>query len=162
MPPPCGGERSADDAASFAPRGPDTIEGRDCAGGGGMSGKRQQPGGDVTILSAGCALEGRLIARGPVRVEGAINGALTADGPVSVATGARILGEVRVDDLTVRGKVHGIVVVRSHLQVLASGAVRGYARYATLEVERGGVVDGSATLQAEAAARADELREAAE
>jgi cytoskeletal protein CcmA (bactofilin family) len=160
MPPPCGGKRSADDAASFAPRGPDTIEGRDLRGGA-MSGKRQQPGGDVTILSAGCALEGRLIARGPVRVEGAINGGLTAEGPVSVAAGARILGEVRVNDLTVRGKVHGIVVVRSHLQVLASGAVRGYARYATLEVERGGVVDGSATLQVEVA-RADELREAAE
>lgn len=113
-------------------------------------------------MSAGCALEGRLTARGPVRVEGAISGGLTVEGPVSVATGARILGEVRVDDLTVRGKVHGIIVVRSHLQVMASGAVRGYARYATLEVERGGVVDGSATLQAEASARADELREAAE
>lgn len=127
-----------------------------------MSGKRQQPGGDVTILSVGCALEGKLTARGPVRVEGAISGGLTAAGPVSVAAGARILGEVRADTLTVRGKVHGIVFVRSHLQVLESGAVRGYARYGTLEVARGGVVDGSTTLQAEVSAAGDELREAAE
>ena len=127
-----------------------------------MSGKRQQPNGEITVLSAGCALEGKLTARGPVQLDGAISGGVTAEGPVSVGVGARILGEVRADALTVNGKIHGMVFVRSHLQVLASGAVRGYARYATLEVERGGVVDGSATLQHEASAPGDDMRDAAE
>ena len=129
-----------------------------------MSGRRQQPGGggDITVLSADCALEGKLTARGPVRMNGAISGTLTTEGPLLVGSGARILGEVRADTLTVSGTIHGIVVVRSHLQVRASGAVRGYARYATLEVERGGVVDGNATLQVDASEHGDELREAAE
>jgi cytoskeletal protein CcmA (bactofilin family) len=126
-----------------------------------MSRKQRQPEGGVTVLSAGCALEGKLIARGPVQLDGAISGGLTAEGAVTVGTGARILGEVRAGALTVRGKVHGMVFVRSHLQVLASGAVRGYARYATLEVERGGVVDGHTTLQSEISATT-ELRQAAE
>jgi cytoskeletal protein CcmA (bactofilin family) len=128
-----------------------------------MSGKRQQPeSGQVTVLSVDCALEGKLTTRGAVRMEGAMSGALTAEGPVSVGAGARILGEVRAETLTVSGRIHGIVVVRSHLQVQASGSVRGYARYATLGVERGGVVDGNATLQVEEFPAGNELREAAE
>lgn len=126
-----------------------------------MSGKRQRPNGGVTVLSADCALEGKLTARGPVQVDGAISGALSAEGAVCVGRGARILGEVRADTLTLSGTIHGIVFVRSHLQVQASGSLRGYARYATLAVAKGGVVDGSTTLQVEANAP-DEMRAAAE
>ena len=127
-----------------------------------MSGKRP-PGGDVTILSEGSALEGKLSACGPVHVEGAISGSLVTNARVTVGAKARILGEVRAEELSVRGKIHGLVFVRSHLQVTASGAVRGYARYATLEVARGGVVDGNAILMTDTAQpEGDDLRDAAE
>jgi cytoskeletal protein CcmA (bactofilin family) len=130
---------------------------------GAMSSKGEQPGGEVTVLSEGCALEGTLSARGPVQIDGAISGGLITDGHASIGASARILGEVRADELSVHGEVSGLVFVRGHLQVAASGAVRGYARYATLEVARGGVVDGAATLMPEAPQPArDDLSEAAE
>jgi cytoskeletal protein CcmA (bactofilin family) len=43
------------------------------------------------------------------------------------------------------GRIDGIVHVRSHLRVSRGGVLRGHARYLTLEIERGGVMDGSTT-----------------
>jgi cytoskeletal protein CcmA (bactofilin family) len=64
---------------------------------------------------------------------------------VSVGPEGKILGEVTADQLSVGGRVEGTVFARGHLLVLASGVVHGNARYTSLEVERGGVMDGSAS-----------------
>lgn len=108
-------------------------------------GTRRRPPADVTVLGAGSALEGKLTARGAVQLDGAVSGELNTSGALSVSREARILGEVHAQAITVHGKIHGIVSARTHLQVLTGGEVRGHARYATLEVERGGIMDGSAT-----------------
>lgn len=116
-----------------------------------MFGKRPKspreaaPAGNLTVIAAGSAVEGKLRIRGAVRVDGAVNGAVIAEGSVVVGPEGRILGEVEADDLTVAGRIDGILRVRGHLRVQASGAVQGHARYTTLEVERGGVMDGSTT-----------------
>jgi cytoskeletal protein CcmA (bactofilin family) len=121
-------------------------------------GKRPKPPAavptDITIIAAGSAVEGKLLIRGAVRVDGAVNGAVVADGSVVIGPEGKVLGEVEADDLTVAGRVDGIVRVRGHLRVQATGAVQGHARYTTLEVERGGVMDGSTTHLVEGASTA--------
>jgi cytoskeletal protein CcmA (bactofilin family) len=100
--------------------------------------------GAVTILAADAQLEGKLCARGAVRVEGAVLGTVTAP-EVLVAEKAGVLGEVHAEHVTVRGTLLGLAFARDRLHVAASGVIRGHARYAALEVERGGVVEGSST-----------------
>jgi cytoskeletal protein CcmA (bactofilin family) len=118
-------------------------------------GKRPKPPAatpqDITIIASGSAVEGKLLIRGAVRVDGAVNGAVVADGSVVIGPEGKVLGEVEADDLTVAGRVDGIVRVRGHLRVQSTGAVQGHARYTTLEVERGGVMDGSTTHLVEGA-----------
>lgn len=99
--------------------------------------------GSVTILAADTELQGDLRVRGALRVDGAVYGNVTSDGDVSLGAGARILGEVRARSLSVGGRIDGIVRVRDHLRVLRGGMVRGHARYQSLEIERGGVMDGT-------------------
>ena len=108
-----------------------------------MSPKPSAPAGRVTLISAGSELQGDLRVRGALRVEGAVYGNVTTDGHLSLGPEARILGEVRAHSLAVGGRIDGIVRVRDHLKVLRGGVVRGHARYQSLEIERGGVVDGS-------------------
>ena len=110
-----------------------------------MFGKRQQAAASITVIAAGSVVEGTLRARGMVQVDGTIDGALIAEGHVSVGPEGRILGEVTADQLSVGGRIEGSVFARGHLLVLASGVVHGNARYTSLEVERGGVMDGSAS-----------------
>lgn len=104
----------------------------------------------ITVIAAGSVVEGTLRVRGMVQVDGTIDGTLIADGHVSVGPDGRILGEVTADQLSVGGKIEGTLNARGHLHVLASGAVRGNARYASLEIERGGVMDGNASRLDEA------------
>jgi cytoskeletal protein CcmA (bactofilin family) len=110
-----------------------------------MFGKRQQAAASITVIAAGSVVEGTLRTRGMVQVDGTIDGALVAEGHVSVGPEGRILGEVTADQLSVGGRIEGTVFARGHLLVLASGVVHGNARYTSLEVERGGVMDGSAS-----------------
>ena len=117
-----------------------------------MFGKRVQvsTAADTTVIAAGSTVEGTLRTRGKVQVDGVIDGKLLAEGAVSVGPEGKILGEVFADQLTVGGCIEGTAVARGHLHVLASGAVRGTAHYATLQVERGGVMDGNAARVEEA------------
>lgn len=101
------------------------------------------PAGPITLIAAATELQGDLRVRGALRVEGAVYGNVRADGHMSLGPAARIVGEVRANTLAVAGRIDGIVQVRDHLHVLRGGVVRGHARYQSLQIERGGVMDGT-------------------
>lgn len=120
-----------------------------------MFGKRQHVvATTTTVIAAGCIVEGSLRVSGMVQVDGTVDGTLSADGHVSVGPDGKILGELRTDQLSIGGTVDGALHVRGHLHVLASGVVKGTAAYASLEVDRGGVMDGSASRVVESALQA--------
>lgn len=99
--------------------------------------------GQVTVLAEGAALEGKIRTRGPLHVDGAVCGTLTCEGLMSVGATGRVLGELNVQSLSANGRVSGIVFVRHHLQLREQGRLVGHARYETLEIVRGGVLDGT-------------------
>lgn len=110
-----------------------------------MFGKRQQTAATVTVIAQGSVVEGTLRVRGLIQVDGTVEGTLIAEGHVSVGPEGKIRGEVTADALSIGGRVDGTVLARGHLHVLSSGVVHGDARYTTLEVDRGGVMDGRAS-----------------
>lgn len=108
-----------------------------------MSNKSRASAVQVTVLAEGSALEGTIRTRGPLQVDGAVCGSLSSDGPMSVGTSGRIMGELHAQSLSANGRVSGLVFVRHHLQVRERGRLCGHARYETLEIVRGGIVDGT-------------------
>jgi cytoskeletal protein CcmA (bactofilin family) len=110
----------------------------------------------LTVVSADAALEGDLRVAGALRVDGAVFGNVTAEGDMSVGPEGRILGEVRAKNLSVFGRIDGIAHVRGHLYVRRGGLMRGHARYMTLQIERGGVMDGSTSRTDDVAASSEE------
>lgn len=110
-----------------------------------MFGRRQQASGTaVTVIAAGSKIEGTLRVEGLVQIDGVVDGHVLVQGQVSIGPEGRIIGDVEADDLVVGGNVDGALLARGHLHLLATGVVHGDARYTTLEVDRGGVVDGRA------------------
>lgn len=105
--------------------------------------KKPQVATEVTVIAEGSALEGTIRTRGPLQIDGAVCGTLTCEGPMSVGATGLTMGEVHAQSLSVNGRVQGIVFVRHHLQVREQGKICGHARYETLEIVRGGVVDGT-------------------
>lgn len=97
----------------------------------------------MTVLAEGAALEGTIKTRGPLQVDGAVCGTLTCEGLMSVGATGRVMGELHVQSLSNNGQVSGLVFVRHHFQLREQGRLIGHARYETLEIVRGGVLDGT-------------------
>ncbi len=110
-----------------------------------MFGKRQQAAQAITVIASGSVIEGTLRVKGMLQLDGTVQGTLIAEGHVSVGPEGKILGDVTGDNLSIAGRIEGTVNARGHLHVLATGVVQGGARYASLEVDRGGVMDGRAS-----------------
>jgi cytoskeletal protein CcmA (bactofilin family) len=119
-----------------------------------MFGKKQQASGArgaVTVIAAGSTIEGTLRVRGLVQIDGTVDGQVLVEGQVSIGPEGKVIGNVQADDLVVGGHVDGSLGARRHLHVLSTGIVHGDASYTTLQVDRGGVMDGRARLSEEKA-----------
>lgn len=106
-----------------------------------MFNKRQQTTA-VTVIAGGTSVDGTVRARGVVQVDGRVVGNLQVEGHVCVGPEGVVEGEVHADDLSVGGRLEGTALVKGHLHVLSGGAIEGEVRYGSLEVSRGGVIDG--------------------
>jgi cytoskeletal protein CcmA (bactofilin family) len=108
-----------------------------------MFGKQKASAAEPTVIGRGAVVEGKIRASGPIQIDGQIDGTLVVDGQVSVGPSGAIIGEVVADDIVVGGRVEGKLHARTHLHVAPGGSVRGEARYGTLQIDRGGVIDGT-------------------
>ena len=98
---------------------------------------------EPTVIGKGTMIQGTVKVSGRVQIDGQIDGTLVAEGHVSVGPTGSILGEVYAEELAVGGKVEGKVNVKNHLHIAPGGTARGEMRYGSLQVDRGGVIDGS-------------------
>jgi cytoskeletal protein CcmA (bactofilin family) len=108
-----------------------------------FGGKAKTPP-EPTVIGRGTIVEGTVRACGAVQVDGQIEGALIAEGQVSVGPTGSVLGDVVAYQLDVGGLVDGRINIRDHLHVAPGGTARGEVRYGSLQVDRGGVLTGSA------------------
>jgi cytoskeletal protein CcmA (bactofilin family) len=104
---------------------------------------RSSSASEPTVIGKGTVIEGTIKVLGRVQVDGQIDGTLIAEGHVSVGPTGSVLGELVAEELAVGGRVEGRVNVRDHLHIAPGGLARGEVRYGSLQVDRGGVIDGS-------------------
>jgi len=98
---------------------------------------------EPTVLGRGAVVEGTIRACGPIQIDGQVDGTLLVDGAVSVGPNGSVTGELVADEIAVGGRVEGKLTARSHLHIAPGGSVRGEVRYGSLQVDRGGVLDGT-------------------
>jgi cytoskeletal protein CcmA (bactofilin family) len=106
--------------------------------------KSRSESAEPTVIGSGTVVEGSIRVGGPIQVDGQIDGALIAEGDAAIGRTGSVLGDVFADDLMIAGRVEGNVTVRDHLHVASGGSMLGEARYGSLQVDRGGVLAGSA------------------
>jgi cytoskeletal protein CcmA (bactofilin family) len=108
-----------------------------------MFGRKTASAAEPTVIGRGAVVEGKVRASGPIQIDGHIDGALDVEGQVSIGPNGAISGEVTADDVVVGGRIEGMVHARGHLHVASGGSVRGEARYGSLQIDRGGLIDGT-------------------
>lgn len=117
-----------------------------------------------SLIGAGTKIEGNISFAGGLRVDGEIQGNVSAaaDQPSTlvVSERARIDGEIRVSHLVANGTINGPVFATDSLELQSNSRLRGDVHYNTLEMHLGAIVEGR-LVHGEAEGKTVELKLAA-
>ncbi|MFO7446107.1 MAG: polymer-forming cytoskeletal protein [Ignavibacteriaceae bacterium] len=101
---------------------------------------------EVTIISAGVVIEGKISSNGSVRIDGAVNGDVSANANITIGESGEINGEVNAEIITVGGRVVGTVIAREKLTLEAKSILKGDLNSKILVVEAGARFDGKSIM----------------
>lgn len=107
--------------------------------------------GAISIVGPGMKVVGDLETDGTVRIEGRVEGNVRAGKAVIVGREGVVAGDVRTQDAVIAGRVTGSVVAESRLELQATSRIEGDVSTRKLQLEEGGVLNGSVTMSDDAA-----------
>jgi cytoskeletal protein CcmA (bactofilin family) len=104
---------------------------------------------DVRKLIVGreISLTGEITSCDQLIVEGSVEANLTNCRDVDIAETGLFKGSATVEEVEVRGRFEGNLIVRKRLYVRATGRVSGAIRYGQIEIECGGQISGDIQAQ---------------
>lgn len=108
----------------------------------------QRAGSDqtVTVIGNGARLEGNLIAAASLRIEGTVNGTITAEGDVIIAPEAEVAADIKSTNTTLGGHYKGNVVATGTIELTATARVEGNLTCRTLVVNQGAIFSGQSIM----------------
>jgi len=99
-----------------------------------------------SLIGPGTRVEGNVIFRGRLRLDGSVRGNVSAlsDQPGTLVVGekGRIEGEVQAPHVVVNGTIDGQLKRTETLQLQPNARVKGEVHYASIEMQRGAIVEG--------------------
>lgn len=101
---------------------------------------------DVSILSEGIELEGKIKTAGNIRIDGKVIGDVTAAGNVTLGDKGEIKGNLSAKTATLGGKIEGTVQTTERLILEAKSNVIGDIETRILVIEEGAVFNGHSKM----------------
>jgi cytoskeletal protein CcmA (bactofilin family) len=97
-----------------------------------------------SLIAADITIEGKIEGGGSVRIAGKFKGDVNVQGDVTIEAGAKLIGSVRADKVTIAGELEGNVEEASRVELLQTGVVTGDLKSGTLTVAAGARMHGHA------------------
>ena len=101
---------------------------------------------DITIISNGVKIEGKVASTGSIRVDGTLQGDLNAKGNVTVGEQGNINGEIIANIVTIGGNVVGTVNAKEKLILETKCVLKGDIITKVLVIEAGAKFDGKSNM----------------
>jgi len=101
---------------------------------------------DITIISNGVKIEGKVSSSGSIRIDGSILGDLTAKGNVTIGEQGNINGQISAGTVTIGGKVVGTINAREKLVLESNSTLKGDIITKVLVIEAGAKFDGKSNM----------------
>jgi cytoskeletal protein CcmA (bactofilin family) len=101
---------------------------------------------EVTIISSGVVIEGKLSSKGNVRVDGTVKGDVNVTGNVTIGDSGDINGQINADVITVGGKVVGKLNAKEKVVLEGKAVLKGDLVAKILVVEAGAKFDGNSKM----------------
>tara|TARA_Y100000031_G_scaffold157124_1_gene216347 strand:+ start:2549 stop:2959 length:411 start_codon:yes stop_codon:yes gene_type:complete len=99
-----------------------------------------------TMIGADAVIQGSISCEGGVAVYGKVFGDVTSEGPVRIARGGEVHGNVQANDSHIGGIVDGNVRVENRAVLGAESQLKGDLIYRTLVIEEGAQFQGHCVL----------------
>jgi len=112
------------------------------------------------FLGKGTKVTGKLVFEGAARIEGQVDGEITAQDTLTIGESALVNAQIVGNAVVVHGRVTGDVTARKRLEIRAPGRLVGNINTPSLIIHEGVVFEGHCTMGGEAA-RADKDRKVA-
>src|SRR5437773_1552451 len=121
-----------------------------------------ETGGTSAFLGKGSRVSGKLTFEGTIRIEGQVEGEITAQDALTIGEGAVVNAQINGTSIVVHGKVTGDITARKRLEIRAPGRVFGNIFTPSLVIHEGVVFEGQCTMTtSESAGRVEKDRKVA-
>ena len=101
---------------------------------------------DVTIISNGLKVEGKVSSDGSIRIDGTIQGDINCQGNITIGEQGEVYGKVEGASISIGGKVEGAVNAREKLMLESKANLKGDVFTKILVVEAGAKFDGKSNM----------------
>ena len=110
-----------------------------------MAGKND-PMKELNIVGPGTSIEGKIISVGSIRIDGKINGEITASESLTLGTSGEIEGSVEAKNIIIGGKVRGGIQAADRIVFESKAIVKGDIRAKRLVIDEGAMFDGHVVM----------------
>jgi cytoskeletal protein CcmA (bactofilin family) len=114
-----------------------------------------------TVIGHEAYFQGTLAAKGSLRIDGRVDGAVVDGKFVTIGKTGKLKGDISCEVCSVSGEVKGNISASGHIEVLAGGKVNGDLRAPKVLVEDGAVFNGNCSMTGGKADRAENTEKAA-
>ena len=112
--------------------------------------------GNNAFLGKGSRVVGKLTFEGPVRIEGHVEGEITAQDALTIGESAVVNAQIVGSTVVVQGRVTGDVTARKRLEIRAPGKLYGNITAPSLIIQEGVVFEGQCNMGAADAQRTEQ------
>jgi len=101
---------------------------------------------EITIISYGVKVEGKVSSNGSIRLDGTIQGDIICQGNVTIGESGEVFGKVNGQSITIGGKVEGMINAKEKLMLESKADLKGDIYTKILVVEAGARFDGKSNM----------------
>lgn len=102
----------------------------------------------IAFLGKGTRISGTLVFEGPSRIEGHVEGEVSAQDTLTVGESAVVNARIKGSLIVIHGTVTGDVVAQTRLEISAPGKVIGDVTTPCLVINEGAILEGRCSMRA--------------
>jgi cytoskeletal protein CcmA (bactofilin family) len=106
----------------------------------------EQTGGTNAFLGKGSRVNGKLFFEGPARIEGQVEGEITAHDTLTIGESAVVNAQITGSSIVVHGRVTGDVTAKKRLEIRTPGKLFGNILTPSLVINEGVIFEGHCAM----------------
>jgi cytoskeletal protein CcmA (bactofilin family) len=100
-------------------------------------------------LDKGSKISGKLFFEGPVRIDGQVDGEISANDAVVIGESAIVTAQLKASSIVIAGKISGDILASKRVEIRPTAKVFGNLTTPVLVVHDGALFEGHCTMNAE-------------